>query len=96
MPNGAYMSGLTVLDRRVLQTVLDVEKAGGAAAVNAVTLILAVDSGHTSWVAEQALAKSHWTLQPHQVVIVSIARCARSGHGSSAQRAPRAQQPHAA
>lgn len=67
VPAGQRVTGLTGLDRRVLQAISDVDKAGGEAAVAALTLILAVDSLHTSWVAEQAALRHHWTLQPHQV-----------------------------
>lgn len=66
--------GLTALDRRILQTIVDVEKAGGQTGVSQLKLLLCVDSMHVAWVAEQAAAKAHWTLQPEQIVITSIAR----------------------
>lgn len=57
-----------------MQTIADAEKAGGDAAVAALTIVLCIDSQHTSWVAEQVAAKHHWMLQPDQVIITSIAR----------------------
>jgi hypothetical protein len=57
-----------------LQVISDVEKAGGEAAVQELKVVLAVDSLHTTWVAEQAAARCHWTLQPHQIIVTSMAR----------------------
>lgn len=74
LPSSPYLSGLTFLDRRVLQCLIDVEKEGGSAATSSLTILLAVDSLHTSWVADEVMARRHWGLQPHQIIIVSIAR----------------------
>ncbi len=41
---------------------------------SSLTILLAVDSLHTSWVADEVMARRHWGLQPHQIIIVSIAR----------------------
>ncbi|GFH13517.1 uncharacterized protein HaLaN_09417 [Haematococcus lacustris] len=74
VPNGSRVGGLTALDRRVLQLILDAERAGGPSAAARLKVLLAVDSLHTAWVAEQVAARQHYGLAAAQIVIVAMAR----------------------
>ncbi|KAJ9529982.1 hypothetical protein QJQ45_023232, partial [Haematococcus lacustris] len=73
VPNGSRVGGLTALDRRVLQLILDAERAGGPSAAARLKVLLAVDSLHTAWVAEEVAARQHYGLAATQIVIVAMA-----------------------
>lgn len=48
VPHSPFLAGLTLLDRRILQLVIEVDRAGGARAVDRLTLVLAVDASFTA------------------------------------------------
>mmetsp|Transcript_12031 Transcript_12031/g.32890 ORF Transcript_12031/g.32890 Transcript_12031/m.32890 type:complete len:716 (+) Transcript_12031:2304-4451(+) len=74
IPMGSRVTGLTLLDRRILQSLTDVEVQAGRSAVSQVVIVLCVDANVVRWVSDQAIAKHHWGLQEDQIIIVSIER----------------------
>mmetsp|Transcript_37263 Transcript_37263/g.82893 ORF Transcript_37263/g.82893 Transcript_37263/m.82893 type:complete len:1238 (-) Transcript_37263:319-4032(-) len=74
VPAGNRIVGLTMLDRRMLQLICEVEKLSGKHALDRLTVLLCVDSVSTAWVSEQMRHRQHWGLKPEQIYVVSIAR----------------------
>ena len=74
LPEGLRLNGLTLLDRQVIQTIVNVEKMTHSSSVSSLYILLSVDSSHTPWVASQVLARDHWGLEPNHLIIQPIAQ----------------------
>ena len=53
VPQGSRLTGLTLLDRRMIQSITDIEKQGGPSAAAQAVFLLSIDANLVPWVTEQ-------------------------------------------
>lgn len=70
IPTGDRIEGLSVLARRVLQVLTDVELAGGPAAARSMKLVLCVASDMEGWLNRELTKHQFFTLPPSNVIVV--------------------------
>ena len=74
LPSGMRLNGLTLLDRQIIQTLVNVEKISNSTSVSSLYVLLSVDSSFVPWVSAQVIARKHWGLSPDHILILPISR----------------------
>lgn len=73
-PDRGRLQGLSILSRRLLQMVVDVQSLGGKTAVRKLKVILCVDSEQDSYVKELLTQRDFFGLSRENVLIITIPR----------------------
>lgn len=73
-PDRGRLQGLSILSRRLLQIIVDVQNLGGTTAVGRLKVVLCVDSGQDSYVKELLIQRDFFGLSRENVLIITIPR----------------------